>query len=142
MAVVMVVCQLEKQGNCWPATAQQHSSASCRTHGADPQLRWAGRAAHTSADRHDRLHGPAGLLRHHPGEGGGGGDCEGEAGGGGGDGGGARARGAGAGGSGWAEGAGPAVGHAALGRKSEFSGELKGSDRVGKLISITLAIRK
>ena len=118
----MVVWQLEKQGNCWPATAQQHSSASCRTHGADPQLRWAGRAAHTSADRHDRLHGPAGLLRHHPGEGGGGGDCEGEAGGGG-DAGGPWARGLGARGSGRAEGTGSFAGHAALGGKSKFSGE-------------------
>ena len=81
-------------------------------------------APHTPSADHDRLHGPAGLLRHHLGEGGGGGDCEaGEAGGGGGgDGGGQGARGFGARGFGWSEGPGSAVGHPALDRGSELSG--------------------
>ena len=81
-------------------------------------------APHTPSADHDRLHGPAGLLRHHLGEGGGGGDCEaGEAGGGGGgDGGGQGARGFGARGFGWSEGPGSPVGHPALDRGSELSG--------------------
>ena len=126
-----------------PLPAARSPTRSCAGPGARHTHR------HPSADRHDRLHGPAGLLRHHPGEGGGGGDCEGEAGGGG-DGGGTRARRVGAGGFGWTEGARSAAGHAALGRKPEFSGELirsPASDKADKLISIILmsldlAIRK
>ena len=111
-----------KAGKLFAATARLQPALPAARH-RDPQSRWAERAVHTaqSAD-HDRLHGPAGLLRHHLGEGGGGGDCEGEAGGGG-DAGGPWARGAGARGSGRAEGTGSFAGHAALGGKSKFSGE-------------------